>query len=539
MIGLEEFKEIFDCKKKSDFWFLGNNCEIDEKGIRERPPVDKDGNQLVITEEELEALKISGNNIKLDFSCTFPELFEWCKKNNWIEKLMSSGFVSKESTLTLYNSEDREKLYARILKNGPPTTSIRHFIDFILTDAIGGNYDAIQTFYQLIEKNELVIYDKVINGKPIDSKDLINSLKKREQQADDAFGDDNFQFWDVLEKECRYSIHRDNVKKAYKNAGQLKYPWLTWNNKFVWLDYLSDSSNGMEERIKLKQKLSKEPVSSNLVYNPPQKHQIEKSFVQRNWDAIPEVRQLYWKQHDTLTIFELAFILKGKEPQQKNTLSTIRSNYPSAFYTFCSELSSLADSSIEANFLKELNPSTLYCEEYAGIPKFNRGQLIKWAISKEFEVPSWLITSNILNVRTKTKNDSNSLDDKKSEAIDKDPEHFSHTSNESEKLFDLGNEQTNSNETGNENKKDTTNRKSSINKFLFDLWIEKGQPNARGLVYAIKPIVGRVNCPVHKYHGWYDEVCVEWKHNVGSSKRSWGKKTFQNKVLEFKNQHSK
>ena len=42
MIGSEEFKKIFDCKEKTDFWFFGNNCEIDNRGIRERPAVEKD-----------------------------------------------------------------------------------------------------------------------------------------------------------------------------------------------------------------------------------------------------------------------------------------------------------------------------------------------------------------------------------------------------------------------------------------------------------------------------------------------------------------
>jgi len=361
MICLEDFKKIFGCKKKIDFWFFGNDCEIDNKGIRARPLADKGGNKLAITEKEREALEVPGNNIKLNFSCTFIELFEWCKKNNGIEKLMSSPFVSKENSRIPYNSIDREELEARILKSGPPTTSLKHFIDFILTDAIGGNYDAIQTFYQLVEKDKLLVYDKVIDGKPIGTKILINYLKKREQQADDAFGDDDFQFWEELEKIGKYSVYRDNVEEAYKNAGQLKFPWVTWNNEFIWLNYL------------------------------------EKSFKQRNWEEIPDINQKYWKQRDTLNIIELAFILKGKEPQPKATQRNVINLYPLDFCEFFGELLTLSDSSWKAGKLTEINPPSLYCEESAESPDFERKYLIEWAVSKELEVPNWLImTSSIL-----------------------------------------------------------------------------------------------------------------------------------------------
>lgn len=58
--------------------------------------------------------------------------------------------------------------------------------------------------------------------------------------------------------------------------------------------------------------------------------------------------------------------------------------------------------------------------------------------------------------------------------------------------------------------------------------------NAEALVRSIKPLVGQVNCPVEKHHGFYDGVCVEWKPGTGSPQRSWGKKTFQNFVTDYK-----
>lgn len=62
---------------------------------------------------------------------------------------------------------------------------------------------------------------------------------------------------------------------------------------------------------------------------------------------------------------------------------------------------------------------------------------------------------------------------------------------------------------------------------------------AMSLVRAIKPYDTKINNPVQKYHGFYDDVCVEWKQGAGSTKRSWGKKSFQNFVAEFKTANAK
>lgn len=58
--------------------------------------------------------------------------------------------------------------------------------------------------------------------------------------------------------------------------------------------------------------------------------------------------------------------------------------------------------------------------------------------------------------------------------------------------------------------------------------------SAESLVRAIKPLVGNMNCPVKKHHGFFEQVCVEWKPGTGSPKGSWGKKSFQNFVVKFK-----
>ncbi|MGZ8159769.1 MAG: hypothetical protein ACXWT4_13275 [Methylobacter sp.] len=80
---------------------------------------------------------------------------------------------------------------------------------------------------------------------------------------------------------------------------------------------------------------------------------------------------------------------------------------------------------------------------------------------------------------------------------------------------------------------------TKITDFLTDLCQQLDDVTARSLARAIKPLVGKPNCPVKKYHGFYDEVCVEWKPGSGSTKGTWGKKAFQNFVVDFKSKGSR
>ena len=84
--------------------------------------------------------------------------------------------------------------------------------------------------------------------------------------------------------------------------------------------------------------------------------------------------------------------------------------------------------------------------------------------------------------------------------------------------------------------KKRTRGQTQINIFLTELCQKQDINNLSGesLVRAIKPLVGTLNCPVKKYHGFYDGVCVDWKEGTGSTKGTWGKKSFQNFVTEFK-----
>lgn len=79
-------------------------------------------------------------------------------------------------------------------------------------------------------------------------------------------------------------------------------------------------------------------------------------------------------------------------------------------------------------------------------------------------------------------------------------------------------------------------RRTQINLFLTELCQKQNIDNLSGesLVRAIKPLVNTHNCPVAKYHGFYVDVCVEWKPGTGSPKGTWGKKSFQNFVTDFK-----
>jgi len=140
--------------------------------------------------------------------------------------------------------------------------------------------------------------------------------------------------------------------------------------------------NGMDDRLKRKQKLPKEPISLNLVYKPG------KSFKQQKWDEIPAVDQKHWKHRDTLTIIELAFILKGKEPLPQATQYNILNLYPLGFCEFVGKLLEQADSSWKIGKLIEINLPAPYGEEWADPSEFERKELIKWTKSKQYEVPA-------------------------------------------------------------------------------------------------------------------------------------------------------
>jgi hypothetical protein len=89
--------------------------------------------------------------------------------------------------------------------------------------------------------------------------------------------------------------------------------------------------------------------------------------------------------------------------------------------------------------------------------------------------------------------------------------------------------------------------KTQINIFLEQLCKEQDIDSLSGksLVSAIKIFVDtknsieKQNCPVKKHHGWYKQVSVEWKPKAGSHKGSWGSKSFQNFVGEYKKTNAK
>lgn len=87
--------------------------------------------------------------------------------------------------------------------------------------------------------------------------------------------------------------------------------------------------------------------------------------------------------------------------------------------------------------------------------------------------------------------------------------------------------------------KQTSRRKrgqTKINIFLTELCQKQdiGSLSGETLVRAIKPLVDTPNCPAKKYHGFYDDVAIDWNSGTGSTQGSWGKKAFQNFVSEYK-----
>lgn len=110
------------------------------------------------------------------------------------------------------------------------------------------------------------------------------------------------------------------------------------------------------------------------------------------------------------------------------------------------------------------------------------------------------------------------------------------------RLF-LGKHQSPEAEAMENNTKKTVGRKrgqTQINIFLTKLCQKQDLASlcAESLVRAIRPLVGSMNCPVKKHHGFFEQVCVEWKPGTGSTQGSWGKKSFQNFVVEFKKNNS-
>jgi hypothetical protein len=124
---------------------------------------------------------------------------------------------------------DKGLLDARTIALRSPTLSLQNFIDRVLADAIGTKA-TLPTFYDLVEEHGLIVYDKVIDGQIVPSGELLDSLRQREQQANQSFDDDSFQFWEALAKESKYSVLFDDVAMAYDRAGKSVLPWLNMDN---------------------------------------------------------------------------------------------------------------------------------------------------------------------------------------------------------------------------------------------------------------------------------------------------------------------
>ena len=132
---------------------------------------------------------------------------------------------------------DKEVQSKTTIANCVPTLSLQNFIDRLLAEAIGDN-DPLPTFCKLVEEDGMVIHDKVIEGQIVSSSKLLFALREREQQADKSFDKNKFDidFWGTLSKERKYSVFCDDVAKAYEHAGKSKFPWVSWDNKLIWLD---------------------------------------------------------------------------------------------------------------------------------------------------------------------------------------------------------------------------------------------------------------------------------------------------------------
>ncbi|MDD2723873.1 MAG: hypothetical protein PHH59_07615 [Methylovulum sp.] len=117
-------------------------------------------------------------------------------------------------------------------KGGYPTMSLCNFVETVLVGMYGDS-EALPTLYQLIEKCGLVICNKVVEAQTVPADSLLATLREREQQEAGSFGDADFDFWETLQNESRYSVHRDDVAMAYHIAGKPSFPWLSYSSQLI------------------------------------------------------------------------------------------------------------------------------------------------------------------------------------------------------------------------------------------------------------------------------------------------------------------
>lgn len=206
--------ELLNCKNPFNCW-LSDDCVIDENGIRAKP-IDKHTEDLLIGDEWM-VLKEFEQDIKLDLPCTYADVKIWAERNGFADIFMNSDFITKGKSKPI----------------GWPTMSLHDFIEKLLVEAFDYD-DAIPMFYELLEKDGLVIRNKVIDGEAVPTDEMLAALQLREKQSDDSFGKSNFKFWDALVKESRYSVYRDDVAVAYHCAGKPSFPWFNYDDQFAW-----------------------------------------------------------------------------------------------------------------------------------------------------------------------------------------------------------------------------------------------------------------------------------------------------------------
>ena len=181
--------------------------------------------RYVITRIELEKLqKYIQPDIDIAKNSTFKP-----------EAVADGSAKAQNKTKPPLDREQQKSQDSEFIELGYPEMPLRRFIDTLLTKELGRN-GAFKAFYSLVEDYGLEIYDKPIDGNIVDSKKLLETLRNRgieygEEQRKKLNEDWNYDFWTLLIDEKSYSIERDDVEKAYRNAGKKYYPWFKWGGE--------------------------------------------------------------------------------------------------------------------------------------------------------------------------------------------------------------------------------------------------------------------------------------------------------------------
>ena len=137
--------------------------------------------------------------------------------------------ITEKPVLTPKDKAEKDKLFRERYYT---FLTISDFIDTVLS-ALLGEDEKIKTFCSLVAHG-LKVYDKGIEGKPVNRDELINHIKQAESdfwKQDDL----NIDFWRGLENERKYKVLIEEVELAYFFRCEDEFPWVDFEGNPVML----------------------------------------------------------------------------------------------------------------------------------------------------------------------------------------------------------------------------------------------------------------------------------------------------------------